>query len=297
MAAKKQKPKEVSSSIAKSNDGTIQLTFSIPFNQIKEAREKVASEIGKDIQVPGFRKGNAPLDKVISQIPQNTLVEKTLGKILPKLIAEAIKEHKIKPAVYPRFELVKATEGEDWQIRATTCELPQINLGDYKKTIVGAARAKTIWTPDKDRQEKKKELTREEKEQEIIKTLLETIKIDIPKLLIDEEVNHRLSGLLGRIEKLGLSLESYLSSIGKTPETLRQEYETQAKKVIKLNFILNKIADEEKIKIEENQIKETLKVSAGDPKLAEKLDTPEQRRIIESVLRRKGALDALTALL
>ena len=297
MAAKKQKPKKVSSSIAKSNDGKIQLTFSIPFNQIKEAKEKVASEIGKDIQVPGFRKGNAPLDKVISQIPQNTLVEKTLGKILPKLIAEAIKENKIKPAVYPRFELVKATEGEDWQIRATTCELPQINLGNYKKTIVGAARAKTIWTPDKDKQEKKKELTREEKEQEIIKTLLETIKIDIPKLLIDEEVNHRLSGLLGRIEKLGLSLESYLSSIGKTPETLRQEYETQAKEVIKLNFILNKIADEEKIKIEENQIKETLKVSAGDPKLAERLDTPEQRRIIESVLRRKGALDALTALL
>jgi hypothetical protein len=36
--------------------------------------------------------------------------------------------------------------------------------------------------------------------------------------LIDEEVNSRLSKLLERIEKLGLTLESYLSSIGKTAQ-------------------------------------------------------------------------------
>ena len=301
MAAKKKKStKAPSASLAKSNDGTIQITFTIPFGQIKKAKEAAASEIGKNIQVPGFRKGKAPLDKVISQIPQNTLIEKTLGKILPKLLAAAINEHKIKPAVYPKFELVKAVEGEDWQIRAVTCELPEINLGDYKKIIAGALRAKAIWTPDSaktagDKSDKK--ISKEEKEQEIIKTLLETIKITIPKLLINEEVNHKLSNLLARLEKLGLTLETYLPSIGKTAETLRAEYEKQAKEALSLDLILNKIAEKEKIKVSEKQIQEMIKVSAADPKLAEKLDTPEQRRLIESILRRRAALDSLSALL
>jgi len=47
--------------------------------------------------------------------------------------------------------------------------------------------------------------------------LLRNIKIEIPKLLIEEEVNTRLSQLLERIEKLGLDLEKYLQTIGKQP--------------------------------------------------------------------------------
>lgn len=301
MAAKKKKSTKTSSaSLAKSDNGTIQITFTIPFSQIKKTREEAGSEIGKDVQVPGFRKGKAPLDKIISQIPENTLIEKTLAKILPKLLAEAINEHKIKPAIYPKFELVKAVEGEDWQVRAVTCELPEINLGDYKKTIAGALRAKAIWTPDSaktvgDKSDKK--MSKEEKEQEVIKTLLETVKITVPSLLVDEEVNHRLSNLLARLEKLGLTLETYLPSIGKTAETLRAEYEKQAKEVLTLDLILNKIAEKEKIEVSQEQIQETIKASAADPKLAEKLDTPEQRRLIESILKRRAALDSLSALL
>jgi len=301
MAAKKKRTtKKPASSFAKSDDGTIQITFTIPFDQIKKTREKVAAELGKEMEIPGFRKGKAPLDKILPRIPENTLIEKTLAKILPKLLAEAINKHKIKPAIYPKFELVKAVEGEDWQIRAVTCELPEIKLGDYKKTIAGTLRAKSIWTPASakaagDKPDKK--ISKEEKEQEIIKALLETTKITIPKILLDEEVNHRLSSLLARLEKLGLTLETYLASIGKTAETLRTEYEKQASEALALDLILNKIAEKEKIEIDEKQIEETIKASTADPKLAERLDTPEQRRLIESVLKRRAALDSLSALL
>ena len=114
--------------IAKSDDGTIQITFTIPYTDINEAQEGVAKEMGKDIEVPGFRKGMAPTSKVIDHVSKQTLLEKTLSKILPKLVAGAINEHKITPALYPKFELVKAVQGEDRQIRAVTCELPKIEL-------------------------------------------------------------------------------------------------------------------------------------------------------------------------
>ena len=158
MATKK--PAKISSSLARSEDATIQITFSIPFGQIKKAQERVATEIGQDIQVPGFRKGKAPIDKVIAQIPQNTLIEKTLAKVLPKLVAEVINEHKIKPAIYPKIELIKTQENSDWQIRAVTCELPKISLGDYKKTI--ADRAPTPSPKVHSKEEKEQEASKEE---------------------------------------------------------------------------------------------------------------------------------------
>jgi len=76
--------------------------------------------------------------KVVEKIPQNQLIETSLGKILPKLFGESIKEHKLKPATYPKFELVKANENEDWQIRAVSCEIPEIDLENrnYPNRIV-----------------------------------------------------------------------------------------------------------------------------------------------------------------
>jgi len=290
--AKKNSSKTV---IARSDDGNIQITFTIPWKDIEKTQEEVAKEIGKEIEVPGFRKGMAPVTKVIEHISRQTLLEKTLSKLLPKLVSEAINKHKITPAVYPRFELIKAVEGEDWQIRAVTCELLPINLGDYKKEIIGLTRAKSLWIPGKGTKEEKKP-TREEKEQEILKLLLEKIDVKIPKMLIEEETNSRLSKLLERLEKLGLTLESYLSSIGKTPETLRKEYEKQAKEALSLDLILTEIAKEEKISVDPKEIDSAIDAAKADPKLAEELNTPERRQFIEVILKRRKALDMLISL-
>lgn len=286
---------EISYALAKSEDGTIQITFTVPFSLVEKERQESLKEYAKDIEVPGFRKGKAPIEKVKERVPASSLIEHTLSHILPKALADAITKEKIKPAIYPKFELIKAQEGEAWEVRAVTCEVPAITLGYYKKTVGGAVRAKAIWTPGKDKEEK--EPTKGEKEQEIIKVLLETIKVDVPKLLIDEEVNARLSNLLARIEKLGLTLEGYLASVGKTPDSLRAEYEVQAKSTIALDLILNTIAQEEKIEVKETDVEAAIKTASADPRVVERLNTPEQRRLIRSVLARRAALDSLIALL
>lgn len=279
--------------LAKSDDGTIQITFTIAFGKIKKAREKVALEIGKNIEVPGFRKGKAPLTKILEHVPQNTLLEKTLSKILPELFAKTIKEHKIKPAIYPKFELISAKDNEDWQIRAITAEIPDIKLANYKEKIKGALRSENLWKPGDD---KKKEPSREEKEQLVIKSLLENIKFDIPNVIIENEANSRLSKLLEQIEKLGLSLDSYIASINKTANQVRSEYERQAKEAVTLDLILAKIAQKEDIKVSESELNAAIGASSADPKLAKELDTPERRKLIESVLLKRHALNKLISL-
>jgi FKBP-type peptidyl-prolyl cis-trans isomerase (trigger factor) len=291
---KESKQKSNTTTVAKSSDGTVQITFTIPYKTIEEQREKAALELGKDIVVPGFRKGNAPLNKLIEHIPDNTLLEKTLSGILPKLVGEAVDKNDLKPVIYPRFELIKANEGEDWEVRATTAEIPEFSLGDYEKTIKENARSKTIWTPGKG---EKQAPTREEKEQEVINTLVEKIDVTLPKILIDDEVNSRLSKLLERLEKLGLTLENYLASISKTAETIRSEYQEQAKTALSLDLILSKIAEKENITVSSDELDQAINVGTADPKLAQELNSPERRKMVEEILKKRKTLEKMTSLI
>lgn len=289
-----------SPTIAREDNGNIQITLSIPYKDVLEAKKNALEEIAKNTEIPGFRKGNAPISQVEKNVSESKVLEKALGKILPKAFSDIIEKENIKPIVYPKFELINAKENEDWQVRATTCELPEVDLKDYKKVIADEAKTKSIWTPEKGdpkKGEEAKEKTPEEKEQEVIKILLDNIKVKIPKILIDQEVDNRLSQLLDRIEKLGLNLESYLASVGKNPEILRKEYEVQSQNTIILDLILQKIAVNEKIMVDEKEIDGLIKATSADPKLAESLNTPEQKRFIRSIILKRKALESLVLLL
>jgi len=284
--------------VAKESDGTIQITFTISKDAIASNEKKALEEFSKEVEVPGFRKGNAPLDRIKEHVSKEKLVEKTLSGILPKMLTDALAVEKIRPSVFPKFELVSSAEGEDWQVRAITCEILPFELGSFKENIKGLLNKEKIWTPDKEGNEKESnQPNRMDKEQKIIESLLQTIKIIIPRVLIEEEVNSRLSQLLSRIEKLGLNLESYLASIGKNPQTIREEYFKQSEESIKIELILEKIAEEEKITVSQNEIDEAVKASSSDPSIKEKLESPEQLNIIKTILGRRKALDFLLTLL
>lgn len=294
-----------SSTIAKTDDGTIQINFTLPRELVEEKRKQTLKEIGETLEVPGFRKGKAPLDKVETAVNENSLLEKTLSKILPPLLGETIEKHGLKLAIYPKFTLLKANKEEDWQVRAETCEIPEVKLGEYKQslqlrlkqslTTLARAKKDQIWTPENSKKDTKP-LSNEEKEQIVIQSLLETTKLDIPKILIEEEVNGRLSRLLQKIEKLGLSLEAYLSSLGKKAEDLRKDYEKQAREAIALELTLNKVAEQENVKVEEKEVDAIIKASSADKELAEEIGVPEKRKVVESILKRRKALDILISL-
>jgi FKBP-type peptidyl-prolyl cis-trans isomerase (trigger factor) len=300
MADKTGSVDKITSVLARESNGNIQITFSVPFVLIKSAEDDAIAELAKDVEIPGFRKGMAPLAKAVEKIPQNTVVEHSLAHILPKALAEALDEYKLKIAIYPKFELVNAKDGENWQIRATTCELPEIQLGDYKDKVGGALRAGSIIVPGKDKPGAAKTLEEihNEKEETVIKTLLENVKMQIPQILIEEEANKRLSNLLARLEKLGLALESYLGSIGKKVEELRADYATQAKEAISLDLILTEIARTESLQIADKEIQGALGISKSvdgkSPKNDE--DDTQRKRLIESILKRRAALDFLIGL-
>lgn len=302
MAAKKVNKKEEAkkSVLAKTDDGTVQLTLTVPYFNVQETREHVLNEMLESLEIPGFRKGKAPSDLAMQHIDKQRLYERTLQHILPDIYANAVVEHKLQPVLAPRFELVSVEEEKDWTIRAITCEAPEVSLADYKKEITDKVKAENIWVPGKAKNEKK-ESSREEKEQQAIKTLLEATEVKIPNVLIEEEVNHRLSQLLDQIQRLGLTVEQYLSSTAKTIEQVRGDYANQARESIKLVMALNKVAEDQSLEVSENEIDSVIKVSENATKTngarQEHLNTPDQRRLVRSVLLRRKALDSLLSLI
>jgi FKBP-type peptidyl-prolyl cis-trans isomerase (trigger factor) len=260
----------------KQKNGQIELTLTIPAETITKTRAGVVAELAREVEIPGFRKGKAPVAKAAAAIAEEKIAQKILQKLLPRYFTEAVNEHKVRPAIMPRFEIVSVEKDKDWQVKAITCEVPEVKLGAYKKAIKAIS--------------SKKELAKAEKEQKVLEALLAAIKIDLPEFLIEEEVNLRLLQLVERLDKLGLSLEKYLASVSKDAKSLRAEYAQEATRSIKVELILNAIAEQEKIKVAPQEVEQALH-AASLP------ETPEQKRNVEAVLRKRNALDSVIGLL
>jgi len=66
-------------------------------------------------------------------------------------------------------------------------------------------------------------------------------------MLVEDKVSRTLANLINQTNTLGLTIDQYLSSIGKTAETLRAEYKEKIVGQLKLQFALDEIAEKEKI--------------------------------------------------
>jgi len=116
--------------------------------------------------------------------------------------------------------------------------------------------------------------------------------VTIPVVIIEREADRLLSQTLDEVKKLGMSLDQYLSSTGKTAEQLRAEYAKKAQDDIKLEFILQKVAAEEKITVEDSEIERTI----ANAKPEEKESLTANKYLLASIIRQQKTLDFLKSL-
>lgn len=276
-------------------NANLELTITIPWEKVKLAYDKVLTKTASETTLKGFRKGKAPKKLVEQKANKNTLYEETLKLFLPEVYAQAVKEQKIKPVISPQLRVISTTEGKDWQIQAVTCELPDIKLGEYQSEIRKVTAADKIWVPGKEQKVKDKKENEEEKLAKIFKTLSETVKFQIPEILVQDEINRMLSRLIDQTAKVGLTIEQYLTSINKTIDQLKGEYRQQAEELLKIELILSAIADREDVFVSEEEINKLIQ-AVPDEKIKTSLNTPEQRLYLKQLLRKRKVIDNLSHL-
>lgn len=273
------------STIEKSPDGTIEIKINIPWTLVKKEWDIVVAETTKNAVLPGFRKGKAPKKLVNDTVDRAKIKDAVVRKLLPQGYMEAVKEYNLRPVIDPSIHIEgELLEGEDWKFHAILCEAPSVDLGTYKVEVKKITAKSKIIVPGKEPVEPKFD--------EIVTALLDSTKVIIPSILIEREADRLLSQTLDEIKKLGMSLDQYLSSTGKTAQDLRAQYAKKAESDLKLEFILQKIAESEKITVDDGEINKTIE----NAKPEEKESLSANKYLLATILRQQKTIDYLRSL-
>lgn len=278
---------------------TLEITVDIHWKTIQGAYSAAFEKLQADLSVEGFRKGKAPKAIAEKNIPKDKVYKELLNTLLSKIYQEILQKDGLKPIANPKIDLKTAKENEDWQVVITLAEKPVVELGDYKKLVQNAKaelKKDDIWVPGKEETSKTPEKAEEQKQKLLNTTLsaiLENAKCEIPDLLIEEELEGRLTRLVDEVQKVGLTTESYLKSKNTTIEELRAQYKKEIENTYKMEFILAELADKEGIKIEQADLD---KLFEGITNEKERKMAQQNAYFYASILRKQKTLDYLTSL-
>ncbi|MCD4688879.1 MAG: trigger factor [Desulfuromonadaceae bacterium] len=128
-------------------------------------------------------------------------------------------------------------------------------LDDEFAAQVGLASIEDLRTRVKESHESQ-ERSRIEQEfrDQLLDVLIERNAFDVPDSMIQSQLDHMLENLSNRMQSQGMSLEA----MGMTPDSFKELYREIAVKQVKGNLILEAIALQESVQIEESEIEEKL---------------------------------------
>ncbi len=232
---------------------------------VDHTKEHVVDEMIKTVTVKGFRQGKAPRAIAESNLSEEKLSNHIITHILNDSVVAVVKEKNYKTLGRPVLEKLEPQKDGSINIILNFPLYPEFKLDKYQDKV------KKIDSKDK-------------KVDDIYDVLLKEIKIDVPAALIEEEAKYSLDRLKEQAKTLNVTFEKYLEAIKKSVEEVEAEYKKNAEESIRLDLILLKIAEEEKIDVDEEELK-ALAVAAGA-----KHDQLEQ---IKSIIKRRKTLDFL----
>lgn len=277
-----------------------EINLNIPKADIGKEKTQAFDRLQRELTVEGFRKGKVPLPIAQKHLSNEAIYQELIRGTLSKIYEEILKKEDLKPIMNPRVELIKAKEGEDWEVKITLAEKPVVVLGDYKKKVKEAKdknKKSEIWTPEKGKSDSAKATSDKEENSKLMNVVLEAImneaKIEVSDLIIEEELSHRLTRLVDDVEKIGLTTDGYLKSKNLTMDQLKTSFKKEIEDTYKLEFILSEIADKENIKVEKADL---------DKLLANIKDEKERQMAVQNsyyyatIMRKQKTLDYLISL-
>jgi len=145
-----------------------------------------------------------------------------------------------------------------------------------------------------------KEMARLDREQALVKGLVESSSVDVPVALVDRELTSQLESMERTLSRQGLKLERYFEYMGKNINDWVEEERPAAEQRLKVDLVLGEYAKRQDLEPSDEDVARFLEEQAGqDDELkgqVEELKKSESaRRYFASRLRRRRVLDRLAA--
>nr|WP_255633173.1 trigger factor [Demequina sp. TTPB684] len=124
--------KFVTSALEKIDSTTVKITVTLSEEDIAPAMEHAYEHIGREVTIPGFRKGKVPAKILEQRVGKGAVIEHAVNDGVPGWYAEAIEEQAVRPYGQPEIEVTKLpgiVEGDEGIEFIATVEVrPDITL-------------------------------------------------------------------------------------------------------------------------------------------------------------------------
>lgn len=111
----------------------VEITGEITTEKMESMRKKAIDSLKKDLTLPGFRKGTAPDNMVVTQIGDIKILEEAGELALGEVYPDILEEEKLQPIGKPEVTITKIGVGSPLGFKIKTALMPEVKLGDYKK--------------------------------------------------------------------------------------------------------------------------------------------------------------------
>lgn len=114
------------------NANELKLEITIEASKFDEGIKKVYAKSAKYFNIPGFRKGKAPMAMVEKQYGTEIFYEDAFNEVVPEEFEKALKENNIEAVSRPDIDIQQIGKGKDLIFTAVIQTKPEVKLGKYK---------------------------------------------------------------------------------------------------------------------------------------------------------------------
>jgi trigger factor len=126
-------PVAVKTTVTELPDSRVRLQVQVPSSELEGRLERKANQLGRELKLPGFRRGKVPAPLVIQRIGREAVLEEAVRETLSSWYSDAIETAGIVPVGDPEVALGDLPpQGEALEFSIEIGVLPKAELGAYQ---------------------------------------------------------------------------------------------------------------------------------------------------------------------
>jgi trigger factor len=130
----------VRTSVTELPDSRVRVDVGIEADAVEGRLDRAARQLGREMRIPGFRRGKVPAQLVIQRVGREAVLEQALRESLPEWYERALLETGITPVGDPKLDVSDLPEeGKELEFTIEVGVRPPAKLGEYRGLEVGRA--------------------------------------------------------------------------------------------------------------------------------------------------------------
>lgn len=123
-------------------ESSVEIVGEIPWEHVATFESPVVQKHAADIEVPGFRKGNAPEAVVRKQLSEQTILIEMAERAINDVYPHILHDHSLDVIGRPEVSITKLARNNPLGFTIKTAVVPSITLPDYAKIALSIAAGK-----------------------------------------------------------------------------------------------------------------------------------------------------------